>query len=250
MPVIVRLTTHVCHAKQKVAFQAWAPVESGPHTALRSRQRPLHPLAGPRARTQASRPAEFGSRARLRNTALNRTARSRQPAARHHHHGAALFVAHGCAAGCGAQSRIFSSWPSFTPAAGQDPRISFRATAKCWCWKNSTTCWKKRSRPWPTTPAAHPHHRQAGRRGLDRRIHARQGGRRPVQGLARSDPGRRRSRPPALPPPDARRRCARAAATAAPFTPSSRPCATTTSPWPTSAATPWGILPPYQWGSC
>jgi indolepyruvate ferredoxin oxidoreductase, alpha subunit len=25
MPVIVRLTTHVCHAKQKVAFQAWEP---------------------------------------------------------------------------------------------------------------------------------------------------------------------------------------------------------------------------------
>jgi indolepyruvate ferredoxin oxidoreductase alpha subunit len=27
MPVIVRLTTHVCHAKQKVAFGAWSPAE-------------------------------------------------------------------------------------------------------------------------------------------------------------------------------------------------------------------------------
>ena len=27
MPVIVRLTTHVCHAKEKVAFSAWTPME-------------------------------------------------------------------------------------------------------------------------------------------------------------------------------------------------------------------------------
>ncbi|PQP33679.1 indolepyruvate ferredoxin oxidoreductase, partial [Desulfobacteraceae bacterium SEEP-SAG9] len=27
MPVILRLTTHVCHAKEKVIFDAWQPLE-------------------------------------------------------------------------------------------------------------------------------------------------------------------------------------------------------------------------------
>jgi indolepyruvate ferredoxin oxidoreductase, alpha subunit len=47
MPVILRLTTHVCHAKEKVAFQGWTPVEWDRTPRFDVRNGPYIPIAAP-----------------------------------------------------------------------------------------------------------------------------------------------------------------------------------------------------------
>ncbi|MCP4694992.1 MAG: indolepyruvate ferredoxin oxidoreductase [Desulfobacterales bacterium] len=54
MPVILRLTTHVCHAKEKVAFQAWRPGKRDDAPRFDVKNGPYIPLAAkvfPRKRT-------------------------------------------------------------------------------------------------------------------------------------------------------------------------------------------------------
>lgn len=45
MPVILRLTTHVCHAKEKVGFRAWEPGDSQESPRFSSKNGPYIPLA-------------------------------------------------------------------------------------------------------------------------------------------------------------------------------------------------------------
>ncbi|MEE8540268.1 MAG: indolepyruvate ferredoxin oxidoreductase, partial [Desulfobacterales bacterium] len=45
MPVIVRLTTHVCHAKEKVAFGRWIPTTLDPTSRFDRRNGPYIPIA-------------------------------------------------------------------------------------------------------------------------------------------------------------------------------------------------------------
>jgi indolepyruvate ferredoxin oxidoreductase alpha subunit len=45
MPVIVRLTTHVCHAKERVAFEGWSPRESDDAPRFDVRNGPYIPIA-------------------------------------------------------------------------------------------------------------------------------------------------------------------------------------------------------------
>jgi len=44
MPVILRLTTHVCHAKQRVAFDGWEPVELDPTPRFDAARGPYIPI--------------------------------------------------------------------------------------------------------------------------------------------------------------------------------------------------------------
>ena len=44
MPVILRMTTHVCHAKEKVAFKGWEPARLDPAPRFDVQNGPYIPL--------------------------------------------------------------------------------------------------------------------------------------------------------------------------------------------------------------
>ena len=47
MPIVLRMTTHVCHAKQKVAFRGWTPVKPDDTPRFDAANGPYIPIAAP-----------------------------------------------------------------------------------------------------------------------------------------------------------------------------------------------------------
>ena len=74
MPVILRLTTHVCHAKQKVAFAGWTPVEADRTPRFDVQNGPYIPIAATLVHPMKARALEnlAAVRAHAEGSSLNR----------------------------------------------------------------------------------------------------------------------------------------------------------------------------------
>ena len=153
MPVIVRMTTHVCHAKEKVAFDGWYPQAPDDTPRFDAANGPYIPIAAEAVFPMKRRAlARLGpGRALGRPEGLVPAGEPRQSAAGGDHRRAALSVAPRCGSGGRRPARHPQTRCGAPAAQGPDRGILSKPTGRSRFSKNSTTCSSSRSRPWPST---------------------------------------------------------------------------------------------------